>query len=41
MSENIKKNVKEKAPELKMRKNQTPVTTCSEKVATTWRNMRF
>lgn len=41
MSDNIKKNVSTQAPQLKMRKRQTPATTCSEKIATTWRDMRF
>lgn len=41
MAENIKNNVSKKALELKMRKAQTPVTTSSDKIATTWSEMRF
>jgi hypothetical protein len=41
MAKNIEKNVREKAPELKLRKAQTPVTTCSDKIAETWTEMRF
>lgn len=41
MEDRIRANVSTQAPQLKMRKKQTPVTTCSEKIATTWRDMRF
>lgn len=41
MADRIRANVSTQAPQLKMRKKQTPVTTCSEKIATTWRDMRF
>ena len=41
MADRIRANVSSQAPQLKMRKKQTPATTCSEKIATTWRDMRF
>ena len=41
MAKSIYDNVSTKAPQLKMRKAQTPVTTCSDKIATTWSEMRF
>jgi uncharacterized caspase-like protein len=41
MADRIRANVSTQAPQLKMRKKQTPATTCSEKIATTWRDMRF
>ena len=41
MADRISANVSTQAPQLKMRKKQTPATTCSEKIVTTWRDMRF
>jgi hypothetical protein len=41
MSDNIKSNVSSQALQLKMRKKQTPATSCSEKITSVWRDMSF
>ena len=41
MSDHLKSNVSLQAIQLKMRKKQTPATSCSEKIKTEWRNMQF
>jgi hypothetical protein len=41
LSDNINKNVGKTALQLKMRKRQTPVTTPSESMSDTWRDMGF
>lgn len=41
MSDNIKSNVSLQALQLKMRKKQTPATSCSEKITSVWRDMSF
>lgn len=41
LSDNIKDHVSTQAPQLKMRKKQTPATNCSEKITTVWRDMHF
>lgn len=41
LSDNIISGVSEQAPQLKMRKKQTPATSTSDKVADTWRKMQF
>jgi len=41
LSDNITSNVSRQASQLKLRKKQTPSTTCSEKVAAEWRSMSF
>ena len=41
LSDNLQKQVSEKAPQLQLRKSQTPATNSSANVAETWRTMRF
>lgn len=41
MSDHIKENVSLQALQLKLRKKQTPATSCSEKISTIWRGMHF
>lgn len=41
LSERITSNVSQKAPQMKMRKRQTPSTNASEQVADKWRKLRF
>jgi len=41
LADNIKSKVSVQAMQLKLRKAQTPTTSCSEKVSTVWRDMRF
>lgn len=41
LSDRLKTDVSLQAHQLEMRKTQTPTTTCSEKIATIWRDMRF
>ena len=41
LADRLKKNVSQQAPQLKMRKNQTPATNATEQIADTWRELRF
>ena len=41
MSDHIKSNVSLQAQQMKLRKKQTPATSCSEKISTVWRDMHF
>lgn len=41
LSDNIKDNVTRTAPQLKLRKTQTPTTNASDKVNDSWRDMQF
>lgn len=41
LSDNIQKNVSNRAVELKLRKKQTPATNASESVADSWRRLHF
>ena len=41
LSDNIKTNVSGQALQLKMRKKQTPATSCSEKISSVWRDLTF
>ena len=41
LSDRLQRNVSSVAPQLKMRKSQTPATTATQQAAETWRNMQF
>lgn len=41
LSDHLHRNVSNRAPQLKMRKSQTPATNPSDKIADTWRNLSF
>ena len=41
LSDRLKRNVSTRAPQLKMRKAQTPATTATQQAAETWREMQF
>ena len=41
LSDRIHRNVSNRAPQLKMRKSQTPATNATPQVADQWRSMQF